>query len=376
MFLKIFDKCERVFSMSYFYNNLNLIDLNDYPVSWWEKLLELGHKIKENPSDYAEACKGKIMGTLFYEPSTRTQMSFQTAMLRLGGTIIGFDNPATSSVAKGENIKDTTKIVSGYADVLVMRHPVGGSVKAAALTSDCPVVNAGDGGHLHPTQTLTDMLTLKEEKGTLENLTIGFCGDLKNGRTVHSLLKAMSCFNGNKFVLISTKELALPAYVKDILSASGHEYEEVSSLDEAVGKLDVLYMTRIQQERFASEEEYQAQKGNYILDKSKMAIAKSDMIVLHPLPRVDEIPLEVDDDERAMYFKQAKYGMYIRMALIMTILKNEDKPAPLITGAEHKHQKCSNPNCITHRETYLPHYFRGEGTTLECEYCDERTLAE
>ncbi|MBP1533365.1 MAG: aspartate carbamoyltransferase [Ruminococcus sp.] len=363
--------------MANIYNNLDLIDLNDFPVSWWEKLLDRAHDIKADPAAYAESCKGKIMGTLFYEPSTRTQMSFQTAMLRLGGTIIGFDNPATSSVAKGENIKDTTKIVSGYADIMVMRHPVAGSVKAAALTADCPVINAGDGGHLHPTQTLTDLLTLKEEKGTLEGLCIGLCGDLKNGRTVHSLIKAMSCFKGTSFVLISTPELALPAYIKEVLYAGGHPYKEVSSLDDAVGMLDVLYMTRIQQERFASKEEYEKQKGFYILDKKKMANAKKDMIVLHPLPRVDEIAIEVDDDPRAMYFKQAKYGMYIRMALILTMLEdNKDMKIPLITGKEHKHQKCSNPLCITHKETYLPHYFRGESTMLECEYCDERTLAD
>lgn len=353
---------------------INLIDLNDYPVSWWNRLLELGHEIKESPSDYAKSCEGKIMGTLFYEPSTRTQMSFQTAMLRLGGTIIGFDNPATSSVAKGENIKDTTKIVSGYADIMVMRHPVEGSVKAAALTAECPVINAGDGGHLHPTQTLTDLFTLKEEKGTLEGLTIGLCGDLRNGRTVHSLIKAMTCFKDNRFVLISTPDLALPAYVKDILSAGGFEYSEVSSLEEAIGSLDVLYMTRIQQERFASEEEYLAQKGNYILDKNKMKLAKPDMIVLHPLPRVDEISTDVDDDERAMYFKQAKYGMYIRMALILTVLRNNGTPAPLIRGRVHSGVECSNPRCVTHRELYLPHYFEGGGDILTCEYCDHRTL--
>ncbi|MBR1739592.1 MAG: aspartate carbamoyltransferase [Ruminococcus sp.] len=362
--------------MSYIYNNLNLIDLNDYPVSWWEKLLALGHEIKNDPAAYSQRCAGKIMGTLFYEPSTRTQMSFQTAMLRLGGTIIGFDNPATSSVAKGENIKDTTKIVSGYADIMVMRHPVAGSVKAAALTADCPVINAGDGGHLHPTQTLTDLLTLKEEKGRLDGLTIGFCGDLKNGRTVHSLIKAMSCYKNNEFVLISTPELALPSYIKDVLSIGGHRFTEVTSLEDAVGKLDILYMTRIQQERFASREEYEKQKGCYILDTKKMAAAKDDMIVLHPLPRVDEIEIAVDDDPRAMYFKQAKYGMYIRMALILTMLEGGDKPLPLITGKIHKHQKCSNPLCITHKETYLPHYFRGKSTILECEYCDERTLVE
>ena len=353
---------------------INLIDLNDHPVSWWKQLLSLAHEIRDNPAAYQDSCKGKIMGTLFYEPSTRTQMSFQTAMLRLGGTIIGFDNPATSSVAKGENIKDTTKIVSGYADIMVMRHPTAGSVKAAALTAECPVINAGDGGHLHPTQTLTDLMTLNEEKHTLENLTIGLCGDLKNGRTVHSLIKAMSCFKGNKFVLISTKELALPAYMKDILSASGHEYKEVTSLDDAISELDVLYMTRIQRERFASEEEYKEQKGFYILDREKMIKAKRDMIVLHPLPRVDEIAIDVDDDPRAKYFDQAKYGMYIRMALILSILRGEGKPAPLVTGRRIPKARCSNPKCITNQELYLPCWFRGNGDTVICEYCDERSL--
>ncbi|MGN0634486.1 MAG: aspartate carbamoyltransferase [Oscillospiraceae bacterium] len=354
--------------------HLNLIDLNDYPVSWWNNLVELAHDIMTNPQDYARACEGKIMGTLFYEPSTRTQMSFQTAMLRLGGTIIGFDNPATSSVAKGENLKDTTKIVSGYADILVMRHPVEGSAKAAALTADCPIVNAGDGGHLHPSQTLLDMLTLKEEKGTLENLTIGFCGDLRNGRTVHSLIKAMVYYKGTKFVLISTPDLALPSYVKDILSASGCPFKEVSSLDDAIGELDVLYMTRIQQERFATEEEYLAQKGNYILDKEKLNKAKPDMIVLHPLPRVDEITMDVDDDPRAMYFKQAKYGMFMRMAIILTVIRSNGTPAQLIKGREHKNVKCQNPRCITNREYYLPHFFEGSSDILTCEYCDQRTL--
>ena len=353
---------------------IHLIDLNDYPVSWWRQLLELAHEIREKPEDYADACKGKIMGTLFYEPSTRTQMSFQTAMLRLGGTIIGFDNPATSSVAKGENIKDTTKIVSGYADIMVMRHPTAGSVKAAALTAECPVINAGDGGHLHPTQTLTDLMTLNEEKHTLEDLTIGLCGDLKNGRTAHSLIKAMSCFKGNKFVLISTKELALPVYMKDILSASGHEFREVNSLDDAIADLDVLYMTRIQRERFATEEEYLAQKGCYILDREKMVKAKRDMIVLHPLPRVDEISIDVDDDPRAKYFDQAKYGMYIRMALILTILHHNGTPARLVKGRVVPKGKCSNPKCITNQELYLPRYFTGSGDTVTCEYCDERTL--
>ncbi|MBR4100753.1 MAG: aspartate carbamoyltransferase [Oscillospiraceae bacterium] len=351
----------------------HLIDLNDHPVSWWNGLLELGENILRNPALYANSCKGKLMGTLFYEPSTRTQMSFQTAMLRLGGTVIGFDNPATSSVAKGENLKDTTKIVSGYADVIVMRHPIAGAAKAAALTADCPVINAGDGGHLHPTQTLTDLLTLKVEKKRLSGLTIGLCGDLYNGRTVHSLCKAMSCYPDNHFIMISTKELRMPSYIKDAIRAGGGTFEETESLEEVMDKLDVLYMTRIQKERFASEEEYLAQKDTYILTPKKMQLAKKDMIVMHPLPRVDEITVSVDDDPRAMYFKQAKYGMYIRMALILTMLQSTAR-TQLLRGREHPGVTCQNPKCITNFEAYLPKRFTGEGTTLTCEYCDHGLL--
>ncbi len=351
----------------------NLIDLNDMPTEWWNEVISLGAKIADDPQKYAHECDGKIMGTLFYEPSTRTQMSFQTAMLKLGGTIIGFDNPATSSVAKGENLKDTTKIVSNYADIMVMRHPSEGSAKAAALTADCPIINAGDGGHLHPTQTLTDLLTLSKEIGRLDKLTVGLCGDLKNGRTVHSLCKALACYSGNRFILISTPELRLPFYIKDILTASGCRFEEVNTIEEAIGKLDILYMTRIQAERFNSQEEYEAQKDVYCLDKSKMKKAKSDLCVLHPLPRVDEIAIEVDDDPRALYFKQAKYGMYVRMALILTILRNE-YPTKLLSGKVHNDICCQNPKCITQKEKYLPRSFRGSGDTLECEYCDERLL--
>lgn len=353
----------------------HLIDLADHPVAWWNGLLELGQEIRQNPALYANSCRGKIMGTLFYEPSTRTQMSFQTAMLRLGGTIIGFDNPQTSSVAKGENLKDTTKIVSGYSDVLVIRHPVAGAAKAAALTADCPVINAGDGGHLHPTQTLTDLLTLKCEKGRLSGLTLGLCGDLLNGRTVHSLCKAMSCYPDNHFILISTKELAMPSYIKDYIRAHGCTYEETFDLEEAIPKLDMLYMTRIQRERFASEEAYAAQKDTYVLTTKKMTLAKPDMIVLHPLPRVDEIEVAVDDDPRALYFKQAKYGMYIRMALILTMLQSTKKTV-LLSGQTHPGVACRNEKCITCQEPYLPKSFTGTGTTLTCEYCDERLLLE
>ncbi len=353
----------------------HLIDLNDYPVSWWKKVVELGEEIKNDPARFAHECNGKVMATLFYEPSTRTQMSFQTAMIRLGGQIIGFDNPANSSVAKGETIKDTTKIVSSYADVLVIRHPVAGAAKAASLTADCSVINAGDGGHLHPTQTLTDLLTLKIEKKTLSGLTVGMCGDLINGRTVHSLCKALSMFPDNKFIFISTPELRMPAYIKDIIKANGSSFEEVDTLEEAIGKLDVLYMTRIQQERFASVEDYLAQKNTYVLDRKKMQLAKQDMIVMHPLPRVDEITVEVDDDPRAKYFTQAKYGVFVRMALILTIL-NEKKSSETLKGKVYAGVCCDNPRCITNHEHYLPKSFRSSGdqTLLECEYCDERKL--
>ena len=351
----------------------HLIDLGDHPVEWWNGLLSLAGEIMENPALYANSCRGKIMGTLFYEPSTRTQMSFQTAMLRLGGTIIGFDNPQTSSVAKGENLKDTTKIVSGYSDVLVIRHPTPGAAKAAALTADCPVINAGDGGHLHPTQTLTDLLTLRSEKGTLSGLTIGLCGDLLNGRTVHSLCKAMCCYPDNHFVMISTQALAMPSYIKDFIRAHGGTFEETQSLEDAIGRLDVLYMTRIQRERFASQEEYLAQKDTYILTAQKMKAARPEMIVMHPLPRVDEIEMAVDEDPRALYFKQAKYGMYVRMALILTMLQST-AATQLLTGSVHPGAVCRNPKCITHQEAYLPRSFTGTGTTLVCEYCDERLL--
>lgn len=353
----------------------HLIDLSDYPVAWWTKLTELGEEIKNDPARFAHECDGKVMATLFYEPSTRTQMSFQTAMIRLGGEIIGFDNPANSSVSKGETIKDTTKIVSSYADILVIRHPVAGAAKAASLTADCPVINAGDGGHLHPTQTLTDLLTLKIEKKRLTGLTIGMCGDLINGRTVHSLCKALSMFDDNKFIFISTPELRMPAYIKDIIKANGSSYKQVDTLEEAIGELDVLYMTRIQQERFATPEDYLAQKNTYVLDRKKMLLAKKDMIVLHPLPRVDEITVEVDDDPRAMYFTQAKYGVYARMALILTILADK-KSSETLKGKVYSGVRCDNPKCITNHEEYLPKSFRSgrDETLLECEYCDERKL--
>lgn len=355
-------------------NYNHLIDMEDYSVPQWNEIISLAEKIKANPEEYSERCKGKIMATLFYEPSTRTQMSFQAAMKRLGGDIIGFDNPNNSSVAKGENLKDTIKIVSTYSDILVMRHTQEGSAKAAALCADCHVINAGDGGHLHPTQTLTDLLTLKLELGRLDNLTVGLCGDLKNGRTVHSLVKALSCYKNNKFVLISTPSLALPSYIKDVINAHGSSFTEVKTIDETIKGLDMLYMTRIQRERFASEAEYESQKDVYCLTKAKMQYARPDMIVMHPLPRVNEIEVAVDDDPRAAYFRQANNGMYVRMALILYTMNSVPKVKPLLLGQIHKNVNCTNPKCVTQTEKYLPHSFLTRGDILVCEYCDERIL--
>ena len=352
----------------------HVVDLADLSHEELIEIIHLANSIKEHPEDYSDACRGKILATLFYEPSTRTQMSFKTAMLRLGGSIIGFDNPQNSSVSKGESLKDTITVVGGYADIIAIRHPLEGTAAAAAMYSASPVINAGDGGHLHPTQTLTDVVTLYNEMGRLENLTIGLCGDLKNGRTVHSLIKTMSTFKGNRFVLISTPELTVPQYIKDIINSSECGYVEIPSLADAMPLLDVLYMTRIQRERFASEEEYRRQNGVFVLDKDKLKGAKKSMRILHPLPRVDEIDVEVDYDDRAKYFIQTVYGMYGRMALIMKMLESGDRtPSPRIMPTHH--YRCCNPKCITASEKYLPAVFReAGGDMLLCRYCDGRTL--
>ena len=350
----------------------HLIDLCDLSIEEWEELTALACDIREHMGDYAHACEGKIMATLFYEPSTRTQMSFQTAMLRLGGQLIGFDDPNNSSVSKGESLKDTVRVISGYADLITMRHPMAGAAKVASMYSRVPVINAGDGGHLHPSQTLTDLVTLRNEKGRFDHLCIGLCGDLKNGRTVHSLIKTMSRFEGNTFLLVSTPTLRVPLYVRELLKKSGCAFEEVDNLADVIDRMDVLYMTRIQRERFASIEEYHEQSGIYVLDTDKMALAKEDLIVMHPLPRVDEITVEVDDDPRAKYYEQTEYGLYARMALIMTMLKNSDKSLETLpVGSLHA---CGNPNCITNREQYVPRSFRRESDMLVCDYCDEHTL--
>ena len=296
----------------------------DFDLDELDKVLNLANDIEKNPAKYAHACDGKIMATLFYEPSTRTRLSFESAMLRLGGKVLGFSSADSSSAAKGESVADTIRVVSCYADICAMRHPKEGAPLVASMASQIPVINAGDGGHQHPTQTLTDLLTIRSMKGRLDNITIGLCGDLKFGRTVHSLIEALVRYEGVKFVLISPEELKVPDYIRDdVLKASGHEFEEVERLEEALPKLDLLYMTRVQKERFFNEEDYVRMKDFYVLDKAKMELAGPDMLVLHPLPRVNEIATEVDKDPRAAYFKQAQYGVYVRMALILTLLEVE-----------------------------------------------------
>jgi aspartate carbamoyltransferase catalytic subunit len=286
-----------------------------------DEILNLADKIVANPEDYSDVCKGKVLATLFYEPSTRTRLSFESAMLRLGGSVMGFSSADSSSAAKGESVADTIRTIACYADIAAMRHPKEGAPKVAAMATDMPVINGGDGGHQHPTQTLTDLLTIRSLKGKLDNFTIGLCGDLKFGRTVHSLIKALSRFSNIKFILISPEELRVPEYIThEILRKNNIEYKEVEKLEDIMGELDVLYMTRVQKERFFNEADYIRLKDSYILDMEKLEAAKSDMIIMHPLPRVNEISVEVDKDPRAAYFKQAKYGMYVRMSLIMKLL--------------------------------------------------------
>lgn len=296
----------------------NLIQPEDFSIEEIDDILSLAQYIIDNPSKYSRICEGKILATLFYEPSTRTRLSFEAAMNRLGGRIIGFSEPNSSSVSKGESLGDTIKTVECYSDIIVMRHPVAGSAKEASSYSEIPFINAGDGGNQHPTQTLTDLLTIKSIKGSLENHTIGICGDLKNGRTVHSLVKAMARYKNTKFVFISPDELRMPDYIKEEIK--GHEYIETNNLDEVIENLDILYMTRVQRERFENHQDYERLKDYYILNKSKLNNARKDMLVMHPLPRVNEIDTDVDNDKRAVYFKQAKYGMYVRMALIIKLL--------------------------------------------------------
>lgn len=304
----------------------HLLSPLDLSVTELEDLLNLARDISKDPKKYSHVCDGKKLATLFYEPSTRTRLSFEAAMLNLGGSVLGFSSANSSSASKGESVADTIRVISCYADICAMRHPKEGAPMVAASKSSIPVINAGDGGHQHPTQTLTDLMTIRELRGSLDNFTIGLCGDLKFGRTVHSLINSLVRYKNVKFVLISPKELRIHDYIRDdVLKANQAEFIEMENLEDAMPELNILYMTRVQRERFFSEDEYLRMKDFYILDKSKMALAKEDMYVLHPLPRVNEISVDIDDDPRAAYFKQVQFGVYVRMALIMTLLGLNNK---------------------------------------------------
>ena len=304
----------------------HLLSPLDLSVTELEDLLNLARDISKDPKKYSHVCDGKKLATLFYEPSTRTRLSFEAAMLNLGGSVLGFSSANSRSASKGESVTDTIRVISCYADICAMRHPKEGAPMVAASKSSIPVINAGDGGHQHPTQTLTDLMTIRELRGSLDNFTIGLCGDLKFGRTVHSLINSLVRYKNVKFVLISPKELRIPDYIRDdVLKANNAEFVEMENLEDAMPELNILYMTRVQRERFFSEDEYLRMKDFYILDKSKMALAKEDMYVLHPLPRVNEISVDIDDDPRAAYFKQVQFGVYVRMALIMTLLGLNNK---------------------------------------------------
>ena len=342
----------------------NLIDILDLSVEEIDELCELASDIIEKPEKYADACKGKILGALFFEPSTRTRLSFTSAMMSLGGQVLGISNAQNSSISKGETVADTIRMVSAYTDIIAMRHPQEGAPIVASGVSAVPVINAGDGGHFHPTQTLTDLLTIKRTKGDFNNLTIGLCGDLKYGRTVHSLIGAMSRYKNVKFILISPKELRIPDYVKGEFLKDN--FIECESLEEAIPSLDILYMTRVQKERFESEAEYERLKDVYVLNAEKLKGAKSTLSILHPLPRVTEIDTDVDTDERAHYFEQARLGRYIRMALILKLLSERGGKAPEVSGKAHTSRVCKNPKCITSTERGIRHLTKGG----RCIYCD------
>ena len=345
----------------------NLVNILDLTTSEIDGLIECALDIIDSPEKYADACRGKILGTLFFEPSTRTRLSFTSAMMSLGGSVLGFSQAGSSSISKGETVSDTIRMVSAYSDIIAMRHPKEGAPIVASRVATVPVINAGDGGHFHPTQTLTDLLTIKRKKGRFDNLTVGICGDLKYGRTVHSLISAMVRYEGVKFVLISPEELRLPEYVK-IEYLANTEYTEVESLDEAIPELDILYMTRIQAERFDSHEEYERLKDSYILTREKLGGAKSDLSIMHPLPRVNEIDVDVDDDPRADYFLQAECGRYIRMALILMLLKTRGVDDKRTSGEEKAALVCENPHCISRTERGIKRLFDEYD---RCIYCDQ-----
>ncbi len=347
----------------------HLIDFGDVTREEWDALYARASEIIDHPEAFADVCKGKVMASLFYEPSTRTNFSFQTAMLRLGGQVFGFADPNSSSTAKGESLKDTIKMVSGYADVVVMRTPWEGAARAASLYSNVPVVNAGDGGHMHPTQTTTDLTTITRLRGSVDGLSIGLCGDLKNGRTVHSLIKALEKFRDIRFYLISPRELAIPGYMRSFMKEKHMRFTEVTGLEAVIPQLDVLYMTRIQRERFVDPLEYERSRGVYILTRRKLERAKENLLVMHPLPRVDEIAVDVDDDPRAVYFQQARYGMFSRMALLSD-LANQPREENLPAVEIGTRPVCTNPRCITQTQPYLPPLVKRQSGVDCCGFCD------
>ncbi len=355
----------------------HLIDPTDLTIEETTSIIKLALDIIANREKYAEKCKGKKLATLFYEPSTRTRLSFTAAMMELGGNVLGFADAASSSVSKGETVRDTVRVVENFADIIAMRHHIEGAQLAATEVSHVPIINAGDGSHAHPTQTLTDLLTITRELGRLDNLTIGFCGDLRFGRTVHSLIKALSRNNGIKIVLIAPPQLRLPDYIKqDVCDRLCLEYKEVDTLEEAMPELDVLYMTRVQKERFLDEDEYEAVKDSFVLDKAKMALAKEKMAVLHPLPRVNEILEEVDSDPRAAYFRQVENGKFVRMALILSLLDWKEDPTHKMPEQEEvevpDNLRCENPKCITRNENSPSRAYRATDGSLRCRYCDHK----
>lgn len=359
----------------------SLIDILDLSTQEIDSIIDVAADIMKNPAAYSEKCRGKKLATLFFEPSTRTRLSFEAAMYELGGNVLGFSEAKSSSAAKGESMADTAVVVSGYADIIAIRHPKEGAPLVASEKAYVPIINAGDGGHKHPTQTLADLFTIKHEKGHFENLTVGFCGDLKFGRTVHSLIEALVRYSGIKIVLISPKELRVPSYVKrDVLEKSGTSYRETDSLESALPSLDILYMTRIQKERFTSEEEYERLKDSYILSPDKLRDAKNDLCIMHPLPRVNEISVAVDKDPRACYFKQTLYGKYMRMALILFLLDEKQKrTVPKKEARKLIYNRiCKNPNCITSTEQELPQIFavvNEEENICRCIWCESAYLS-
>ena len=352
----------------------HLLNITDFSVAEIDELISVAKDIKENPEKYKEKCKGKILATLFFEPSTRTRLSFETAMLSLGGSVVGFSDGKNSSASKGESVADTATVVSGYVDIIAMRHPKEGAPYVATKKSFVPVINAGDGGHYHPTQTLADLCTIKFDKGRLDNLTIGVCGDLKYGRTVHSLIEAMVRYKNIKFVLISPKELSLPDFVKKgVLEENGVPFVETTSLEQCLGELDILYMTRIQQERFLDTAEYERLKDSYVLTEEKMRLAKPDTFVLHPLPRVNEISVKVDNDPRASYFRQTVNGKLMRMALIMKLLDEKNVADRAEKATIPCDKKCKNPHCITTTEQELESLaYKDSHGEIRCVYCDSK----